>query len=163
MKITHLPNFRTEPLVDHQRKAAYPSITHFLEGLWRRGQWQAVTFSAADFAGTGAMTWTVAVGDVVTFAYTLNGRTMTVSFILEFTSIGGVPDVRLAIAIPGGFLPSRSMHTAAVAYDAGWVPAVIEASENVAVLYVRRLDSAVWTAVADGAHVYGQISFEVQG
>lgn len=164
MRLTHLPNFRAESLVDRAGKATYPSITHFLEGLWRRGQWQPVVYSAADFSGTGAMTWTVEEADMVTFAYMLNGRTATVSFILENTSIGGVPDVRLQILLPGGLIPSRSMHSGGgFCYDAGWVPAVVEAPDGVPALYVRRTDAAVWTASVNNTHVYGQIAFEVQG
>src|SRR5882672_6592367 len=66
--------------------------------------WIAPAFNAANFTAGGAQTWTLQAGDVASFAYTIFGKTMTVAFALQTTSVGGVPDPTLRITIPGGFV-----------------------------------------------------------
>lgn len=65
----------------------------------------APAFSAAVFSGSGAMTWTVDPGDVQGFTYSIDGLKgiITVFCAVTATSVGGVLDTQLRVAIPGGF------------------------------------------------------------
>jgi hypothetical protein len=66
------------------------------------GVWQAVPFSAANFAGVSPITWTVASGDVSNNRYTLIGQTLIWSFYLTNSTLGGTVGNMLTILVPGG-------------------------------------------------------------
>lgn len=68
-----------------------------------QGTWITPAFSAADYTGSGGMTWTVAAGNVLRCAYRLSGRTLQVTLALSNTTLGGAGDIQLARNIPGGF------------------------------------------------------------
>jgi hypothetical protein len=69
------------------------------------GQWTDVAFNAADFTASGGVgpTWTVAVGDLVTFRYRLIGNGMTVQVYIQTSTVGGTAPNELRIKIPGAF------------------------------------------------------------
>jgi hypothetical protein len=67
------------------------------------GDWQAVTFNAANFSGINLMTWTVGVGNVLVNRYMLIGHTLFWNISVGGV-VGGAVDTNLFIAIPGGFL-----------------------------------------------------------
>ncbi len=128
----------------------------------KSGEWTAVAFSAGNFTGSGAMTWTVASGDQTTYAYTLHGKTMTLAFALYNTTVGGTPDYYLQIAIPGGFTAARTMGGLFDSLDnsvprlASWL---VQTSGTVVLL--SRADITVWTAATDTTNTVGTISFEI--
>jgi hypothetical protein len=128
------------------------------------GVWTPVAFNAANFTGNGAMTWTVASGDQVTLASMVDGDSVTVAFVLATTTVGGVVNTLLQIAIPGGYVAARDMWNglglvidASVATTAGCGVAA-----GGTVIQIRRSDGANWTAGADTTYVYGQLTFEKQ-
>lgn len=63
-------------------------------------------FNAGDFTGAGALTWTVGVGNISTFAYYLNGKELTVILAEGGGTTGGTPNLYLNSVIPGGFSSS---------------------------------------------------------
>jgi len=65
-----------------------------------------VTFNAADYTGSGSMTWTVASGDVEMFRYQQMGRRLRIEMMLFTTTVGGTVSTTLQAKVPGGFTPS---------------------------------------------------------
>lgn len=126
------------------------------------GEWIAVAFSAGNFTGSGSMTWTVEVGDQVTYRYTLNGKTMTLSFWINATSVGGTPDTQLRIAIPGGFTAAQSMSGVCKIVDNG-TPEFAEWAVSAAgsTVNIGRNTGGNFTASTNNTYARGTAIFEV--
>jgi len=127
------------------------------------GYWTPVAFSAGNFTASGAMTWTVGSGDQVTYAYTLLGKTMTIAFALNTTTVGGTPDTELRIAVPGGFTINRDMFNPIWTIDNGVEgTGLVWAASGTTVLRCYRPGRTNWAAATDATYVWGEIEFEVQ-
>lgn len=72
------------------------------------GAWIDVPYNAANFTADGA-TWTVLAGDQRTYAYVLNGKTMTLAISLVGSTLSA-SSAGLHIAIPGGRQVARNHH-----------------------------------------------------
>lgn len=125
-------------------------------------EWIAVPFNAADFTASGSMTWTVAASNVVVFAYRLEGRTMTVSFLITTTTIGGTPDQALLIKIPAGKSSYLYQHVGYLAYfdpvaGAGLGMSYVIGSNQI--LLYRGITGGNWS-LGSPCYVYGQITFD---
>lgn len=83
------------------------------------GYAQVVTFAAGNFTGSGAMTWTVTVGQVQYFAYSIVGKTMTVWCNIVNSTTGGTAGTALQIAIPGGFQAGANIQGSCVIENGG--------------------------------------------
>lgn len=79
------------------------------------GEWTSVAFNAANFTGSGSMTWTVDSGDQAQFAYTIVGHTMTLNVALNTTTVGGTLSNVLKIKIPDGFTAATTAATGTTA------------------------------------------------
>lgn len=126
--------------------------------------WVSPPYDASNFSAGGSMTWTVDRTDVTTYEYFLNGKAMVVAFNLSFTSVGGTPDQLLRIAIPGGFIPYRTVQNLMMYNNNGsadgWGRVV--AVKGQPTLWLFRPDNAPWSASANKTNVSGEITFEVQ-
>lgn len=123
------------------------------------------TFSAANFTGSGSMTWTVAAGDVSAFNYYLRGRLLTVKFWLSTTTVGGTVSSQLSPTIPGGFKPAKDSIEPALQYvDNGATQAAgyIQLGTGSPFLLCQKLGGGNWTLSTDNTHLYGSVTFEVQ-
>ena len=131
---------------------------------WQGGAWTTPAYSAGDYTANGAMTWTVGSGDVTTFKYIVLGKTMTISFLLNTTTIGGTPNSELRIAIPASKLPSASFDTAFGFYDNGTTgTGILRAGTGNAYLSLfKNLAAPNLTASTDNTDLSGQITFETQ-
>lgn len=126
------------------------------------GDWTPVTFVAANFTGNGTLVWTVEIADQATLAYTLIGKTMTVSFYINDTTVAGTGSV-LQIRIPGGFLAKRAMANACALYDnATFEIGFVSVDAGGGTINIRRPAAANWTASANSTTVLGQLAFEVE-
>lgn len=136
------------------------------DGTWQDiGTWVSVSYNAANFVGGGGMTWTVEAGDVNTYAYVLIGKTMTVSFWISTSSVGGTPNPVLRIAIPAGKVAARAMRNTIEALDAGSAAAGIASvvlGNTTIDLYKDMGASTNWSLSTNTTYVVGQITFEVQ-
>jgi hypothetical protein len=90
---------------------AWILITH------EQGAWVTPTYSAGNFT-SNVGSWTVEAGDINAYAFRLSGRTLTVSWYLQTTSVTGTP-TQLRIAIPGGFTAGKASLHPLVHDDAG--------------------------------------------
>lgn len=122
------------------------------------------SFSAGNFTASGSMTWTVASGDVNTFKYVVVGKTMTVWFQLDTTTVGGTPDTELRIAVPGSAtVGGGNYHGTFIysdnggAYTAGrWA-----AQSGGTIIRLIKLPTANWTAATNTTQVFGSCTFEI--
>jgi hypothetical protein len=140
-------------------------------GRWRlveheQGYAITPTFAAGDYTASGAMTWTVAAGDVSRLSYYLKGRQLLVRFALDTTSVGGTPSTDLYIANGawGGFTAAlQSNNALAVCTDNGVVDAgaSIYSVPSGVVLRMLRGAFANWTASTNNTGVNGQIWVDV--
>lgn len=125
--------------------------------------WITPAFDAGNFTGAGSMTWTVAEGDVATLAYTIIGKTMTVSFSLNETTVGGTPAEILTIVIPAGKTATKIMHNAlAYAVDNSTiVQAVAFVSAGGGTINLIKPAYTAWSASTNATTISGQITFEI--
>jgi hypothetical protein len=119
------------------------------------------TFAAGDFTASGAMTWTVAAGDVTVLAYSQLGKLVTIMINLVTTTVGGAASTQLKILIPNSFTAnSNALNTCLVsdngAFGAGYLITV--ATQVV----VGLISTGNWAAAADNTAVQGFLTFEVQ-
>jgi len=63
-----------------------------------------VAFAGGNFTASGAMTWTVAAGDVYANRFTQVGRWLIWDVWLYTTAVGGTPSTALRIALPAGLV-----------------------------------------------------------
>lgn len=127
------------------------------------GEWIPAPLAAGSFTGSGAMTWTVAPENIETYAYTVIGKTMTVSWFIAGSAVGGRTDEALQIAIPGGFLPNRRVRVpAGVVSNGANVACIAEVSTNQSWIRIFMTADGQSTYRAGPADVYGQITFEIK-
>lgn len=125
--------------------------------------WVRPTFTAAQFTGNSAMTWTVASGGVSSLKYMRVASTMTVSFAITGT-VGGTPSNQLRIAIPdearaplpGAHIAGTFSYTDAGVEGTG----IVQAIDRLLVLF-KGSAAGNWTAGT--AVVQGSVQFEVEG
>jgi hypothetical protein len=125
----------------------------------------SVPWVAGNFTGSGAMTWTVEVGDQGDFHYSVVGKTMTMWFYLSTTTVGGTPDTVLYILIPGGFIPAITTKALIEVLDnssAKTGSAVAAIGVNRIAVYNAVSGGTNWTASTNATAVRGQITFAVQ-
>lgn len=131
------------------------------------GEWTTPAFSAGNFAGYGALTVTVASGDVVTQEYTLIGKTMTYNVVLTTVSTGGTADVAIKVKVPGSFTINKLVRVPCIINDAGGGRAMglAEAIAGDTFVYVYKdatLASNWSNAATDNTAIEFSITFEVQ-
>lgn len=124
--------------------------------------WTTPSFDAGNFTASGSMTWTVASGDVITYAYLIEGKKMTVAFDIQDSTIEGTPSNILKIAIPASKTATKSMLTLCRLYDnSASVVGFASVSASGTTINICRLDSANYTAGTNTNVVQGEIVFEI--
>lgn len=124
--------------------------------------WTTPAFAAGDYTGNGAMTWTVAAGDVTTLAYAVTGKILTVAFYLDTTTVGGVLNNNLLRVIPGGFTATKTIRASAYLIDNGAPSDVlVTVFATGTSLVFQRADGANFAASANNTHLSGQITIEI--
>lgn len=128
------------------------------------GEWIPVPYSAGNFTASGSMSWTVTSGEQITYAYMLIGKTMTLEYAINLSTVGGTPDTELRIAIPGGFVAQTTAVLSAIrAFDNG--SDTVGFNGSVAgQTYIRSWRSGFsnWAASTTNTTVQGVAIFQVQ-
>ena len=128
------------------------------------GEMIPVPYLAANFTGSGTMTWTVDGADVNNLAYAVIGKLMFLAFNISATSVGGALSSALQIAIPGHAQSSRYGAGSYQYADNGVAGAgAWQVSPNGTVLQLFNASSGNWTASANNTTVVGTAIFEVTG
>lgn len=125
--------------------------------------WITPTFAAGDYVGAGAMTWTVASGDVEVMRYRIQGKTMTVNIILTTTTVGGTVNSPLKIKIPASkSVSKRAINPCHILDNGTRLIAYLEVTPTDATyINVAKADGSNWTLSTDNTYVRGQIVFEI--
>jgi hypothetical protein len=129
------------------------------------GEWAAVAFSAGNYTASGGGSWTVAAGDQVSLRYTLVGKTATIDFTLNTTTVAGTPST-LILTIPGLTAAATALKPCARVLDNGGT-AVVGLCETTASsagikFYTSMTAAGAWANSTDNTYVQGSITFEVQ-
>lgn len=128
------------------------------------GEWIAVTYAGGNFTANGGGSWTVDSGDQLTFKYMLVGKTMTISLVLDATSVTGTV-TSLIVAVPGGFAAAVKTGTVAIIYDnSSTVPGTGLFQINAAgtTFIVLKGDGTNFTASTNNTFLRVSITFEIQ-
>lgn len=124
--------------------------------------WVAPAFDISNFSASGSMVWSVDPSDVQTYAYHLDGRTMTVSFKINNSSICGQPDYLLRMKIPAGKVASRSMLIPAYIIDnVGIKSAFCTVEPGSRYIEIQPIDLSRLSLTTNRTTVVGQITFEI--
>jgi hypothetical protein len=122
----------------------------------------------ATFAGGGAQTWSVP-SSVLVLRYMLIGKTVFLMFLIQGTTVGGVPDPELQMTIP------RTVFVLKASGSALWHLNPIRVTDNAttgtpgiarvagaSIVTFRRMDDANWTATAGLTSIWGHLIAEVE-
>jgi len=117
------------------------------------GDWQGVPYSAGNFTGSGALTWTVDSGDVANNRYTDIGTTMIWSLGLVTTSTGGTANTELRVTLPASRTVSATTTGNCAGLDNGTeVHSVWTATAgNTYVSFFRTISGANWSNASTNA------------
>lgn len=119
-------------------------------------------FSALDYtASAGA--WTVIAGNVGVMRYTLQGRMMTVLFILSSTNVTAGA-TSLSVKIPGGFVAANTVRNLVQVSDAGTPGTGVArvSGSGTTIDFFKNTSATAWTITAgSNTDIFGQIAFEV--
>jgi len=155
-------------LTEHTDSDTHGAIT--VESVTERprtapmGVW--TDLQGATFAGGGAQTWTApAVAQVL--RYMLIGKTVFLMFLIQSTTVGGVPDPELQMTIPRSVFVFRG-------FGSIWHANSIRVTDNAitgtpgyvsvggpSVVVFRRMDDANWAASAGFTSMRGHLIAEV--
>lgn len=131
------------------------------------GAWLAAPYVAGNFAASGSAHWTVLPANLFTFAYTLIGTTLLVTWAIDGSALSVATAGHLTIAIPGHVTAAR-FQLGTFGYDdngtRGTGVAVVRSTSGGAVieLYKDIRAAAVWSLSGNLA-VFGQMAFDVNG
>lgn len=123
----------------------------------------SVPYAAGNFTGNAAMTWTVDAGDQITYSYAIVGKLIFVFFALNTTTVGGVVDLELRIALPNGFLAVSTTVPAAIRSYDNAVDTVGFCGTVATLGYIRcwRGGFSAWAASVNNTAVQGLLVAEV--
>lgn len=128
------------------------------------GTWTTPTFDAGDFTASGSGTWTVASGDVTTYAYTIIGKMMVVMWSLDTTTVGGTPGYYLYLKIPAGKVATKAcaaVHGYSQAGTPGFGSAYVNNALFGANIALGIVAGGAWSTGTNNAVTVGQIVFEI--
>ena len=125
--------------------------------------YQTPPFNALNFFANGAMTWTVALGDVALNRFMLvSGKTLIWGLNVAATIVGGVANTQLLARIPANFLAAGAWHDVCHV-DVGGVGAEVchvATTAGGGAVILERISGANFPA-AGGYHVAFSLAFEV--
>jgi hypothetical protein len=137
--------------------AAWVLVTH------EQGAWITPAYSGTNFT-SNVGSWTVDAGDVTAFSFRLSGKTITVSWYLQATSVTGTP-TQLRIAIPGGFTAAKSslhpfVHDDAGAGNAGSF-ALVTGAGATTIDNFKAYGAGSFANATNTTRTFGTVTFEV--
>lgn len=132
----------------------------------KQGAFITPAFSAGDYTAGGTQTWTLASGDVSSFAYLLEGKALTLQWSLINTTIGGTPDADLRRVLPNSFTVAAtcgSFYSFNNAGTTGVGEILFSTSANTLMTFRRAILSGGtnWTGGTDNSDMRGMAKVEV--
>jgi cell division protein FtsW (lipid II flippase) len=119
-----------------------------------------VPFNAGDFTANGAMTWTVQAGDVTTFQVFYHDTGTTVVFTLVTTTVGGVANSELRIAVPFAGTIAKTVTVPFVYTNSGTETiGVLSAIAGNSFFTLKKAGGANWGLEVNLCAVAGEITY----
>jgi hypothetical protein len=136
------------------------------------GDWTNVPFNAADYTGSGSMTWPVIAGNVALFRYAIAGKTAFVQMDITGAVLGGTASSALRVALPAAITPGGTgaqqlvlpawIQTQASSLATGAVGIVVITGGVARIdFYCTPLTNTNWT-LAVAPRVNGSFAFQIQ-
>jgi len=125
------------------------------------GAWTTPAFNAANYTGSGSMTWTLTSGDVQLNKYVVIGKTVHWHLVLTTTTVGGTPSTGLRVALPAGLSlvgASRGVYWYLDNATEGFGGYVMVGSY---VEFFKSNSGANWTASTNNTAIYASLTFEI--
>jgi len=123
--------------------------------------WITQAYASGDFTAAGAMSWTVASGDLAVFDYRILGKEMLANIIINTSTVGGTVNSPLKIKIPGGRSCSRRAINACHILDNGVRQIAyfeVDPAGDATQINVSKADGSNWTLSTDNTYVRGQLT-----
>lgn len=119
-------------------------------------------YNAGDFTANGSMNWTVEISDVTNLSYAIDGQKMDVIFDIRNTTVGGVLNNVLNIAIPGGKTAAKDTTTVIAIWDNGVrTSGLAYVTTGGSIISIERLDGLNFSAAANNTQVKGQMVLQI--
>jgi hypothetical protein len=110
------------------------------------GVWQQTPFNAADYAGSGGLTWTVTAGSMSINRYVIVGKVMNWQVYIAGSQVGGSGNT-LTIRIPAGFSAYSGTAAMSQLYDGVHGPGFVSVpGGGGTVLNIQKITEAPITA-----------------
>lgn len=133
-----------------------------------QGDYVAVPFSAGNYTGQGAMTWTVIAANQLEYTFYLKGRQMTVNISTDSTTIAGTPNQFLQVTLPNGYtINSANARMNCRIHDNGTFASggeiiVSSVFSTTLLLFAKDGTGATnWVAGTTNCGVFGTLSFPI--
>ena len=126
------------------------------------GVWVDIPYTAADFTGSGAMTWVVDAGDLTTFGYAIVGKTALVTLHLVATSVGGTLDSYLQVRLPAALTPQKSFEGWGFGQDTGSAaPIRARIFSGDRTIYLLKIAPGAWVATVNNTTITLQVAIPI--
>ena len=127
------------------------------------GVWTDIPYAAANYTASGAMTWTVALADQASLRYILIGRTCTVQFRIQLTTVGGGGSSALQLTLPDA-LKADGEYNGVFAYgnvaNVGVGHVFNGGTNKTRLIFNRDFSGTNWDVTGtDDTYIFGQHTF----
>lgn len=144
----------------------YDDTTDRWRVIWvEAGAPVAVAFSAGNFTGVGANTWTVDSGDVAGNSFLQEGTKFTWFLSVNTSTTGGTPNTVVSVALPNGFTVANNGTQSGIFgryNDGAWATAIFGAvSSTPTILNLGSLSGANLASVTNTFYMLGFAMFLV--
>jgi hypothetical protein len=120
------------------------------------------TFAAGDFTATGGGSWTVAAGDVATFAYQQRGKTVHLRFQVNTTTVAGtVTSLNMTLPNSWALTKAGSARIGRGVDNSSALDMYMQWAAAATAISILTYAGANFTAATDTTYVAGEVSFEV--
>lgn len=136
------------------------------------GTWVEIPWHSGMFSGSGSMLWTVGSDDHLDMRYSLDiGDTMEMSFMLGTTTLSGVANTSISIAIPPGWRVGGTPGKTGLAQFIGnvwifnnsvWDVGHVRAVQGQSSVQIFKRDASNFTLETNVCNIRGQIRFQVE-
>ena len=127
------------------------------------GAWTVLSYDAGNFTASGSMTWVPQNSAVTVITYQIVGKTMTINFIIDSSTIGGTLNEELRLLIPESKTAAiRVAGTIYVFDNSAYVSSrYYIATGGTYISFFPNVAGGNWTASTNNSGVYGSITFEI--
>lgn len=126
-----------------------------------QGSYITIPFVAGDFTGNGAMTWTVAAGDIAGDSYMIVGRQYNATFRYNTTDVGGVLNTILQRLLPNGYTFGAAFNGVNFGTQGAGNFPTLSFNAAATILGQAILAGGAWAASAGTTQIAGSVAFPV--